>query len=157
MTLEKHYEISLEQAGGEPLLEKPCPGTFGHQQHGRDCNGIATDYFYPPDRVVFNDTSKPDSLWWDGTPSGLDISNIEVEGRDLIVTIGPDPKNPRPRQQVQPQAQPQQQTQTQTQSQPQNPLRSGRRQGQQPAQGQGFGPGRRMPGGGRNTGRGIRQ
>ena len=91
MTLEKHYEISLEQAGGEPLLEKTCPGTFGHQTHGRDCNGIATDYFYPPNRVVFNDTSKPDSLWWDGSPSGLNISNIEVDGRDLILTIGPDP------------------------------------------------------------------
>ncbi|MBP5585887.1 MAG: SUMF1/EgtB/PvdO family nonheme iron enzyme [Lentisphaeria bacterium] len=162
MTLEKHYEISLEQAGGVPLLEKPCPGTFGHQTHGRDCNGIATDYFYPPDRVVFNDTSKPDSLWWDGSPSGLDISNIEVDGRDLILTIGPDPKNPRPR--MQPQTQAQQQTQQQPQAQPQNPLRSGRRQGQQPAQGQGqgqgfgFGPGRnngyngRMPGFGRNNG-----
>ena len=156
MTKEKHYEISLEQAGGEPLLEKPCPGTFGHQQHGRDCNGIATDYFYPPDRVVFNDTSKPDSLWWDGAPSGLDISNIEVDGHDLIVTIGPDPKNPRPRTQVQPQTQAQQQNQ---QTQPQTQLQPGRRPGQQqPAQGQGFGPGRRMPGSrdGR-TGRGARQ
>ena len=156
MTKEKHYEISLEQAGGEPLLEKPCPGTFGHQQHGRDCNGIATDYFYPPDRVVFNDTSKPDSLWWDGAPSGLDISNIEVDGRDLIVTIGPDPKNPRPRTQAQPQTQAQQQNQ---QTQPQSQLQPGRRSGQQqPAQGQGFGPGRRMPGSrdGR-TGRGARQ
>ena len=147
MTKEKHYEISLEQAGGVPLLEKPCPGTFGHQIHGRDCNGIATDYFYPPDRVVFNDMSKPDSLWWDGSPSGLDISNIEVDGRDLIVTIGPDPKNPRPRQQPQMQAQ-----QQQPQTQPQNQLQPGRRTGrQQPAQGQGFGagPGRRMPRGGR--------
>ena len=91
MTLEKHYEISLEQAGGVPLLEKTCPGTFGHLTHGRDCNGIATDYFYPPNRVVFNDSSKPDSRWWDGSPSGLEISNIEVDGRDLILTIGPDP------------------------------------------------------------------
>ena len=95
MTKEKHYEISLEQAGGVPLLEKPCPGTFGHQMHGKDCNGIETDYFYPPDRVVFNDSSKPDSLWWDGSPSGLDITDIEVDGRDLIVTIGPDPAKPR--------------------------------------------------------------
>ena len=99
MTPEKHYEISLEQAGGVPLLEKPCPGTFGHQIHGKDCNGIDTDYFYPPNRVVFNDSSTPDSHWWDGSPSGLDISNIEVDGRDLIVTIGPDPKNPRRQQQ----------------------------------------------------------
>jgi len=152
MTKEKHYEISLEQAGGVPLLEKTCPGTFGHQTHGKDCNGIDTDYFYPPDRVVFNDTSTPDSLWWDGSPSGLDISNIEVDGRDLIVTIGPDPKNPRPRQQVQPQTQQQTQQQRQ-QNPPQNPLRPGRRTGQQqqPAQGQGFGPGRRMPGGRPNT------
>ena len=91
MTLEKHYEISLEQAGGVPLLEKTCPGTFGHLTHNRDCNGIATDYFYPPNRVVFNDSSKPDSRWWDDSPSGLEISNIEVDGRDLILTIGPDP------------------------------------------------------------------
>jgi len=91
MTPEKHYEISLEQAGGVPLLEKTCPGTFGHQTHDRDCNGIATDYFYPPNRVVFNDSSTPDSHWWDGSPSGLEISNIEVDGRDLILTIGPDP------------------------------------------------------------------
>jgi len=145
MTKEKHYEISLEQAGGVPLLEKTCPGTFGHQTHGRDCNGIATDYFYPPDRVVFNDTSKPDSLWWDGSPSGLDISNIEVDGRDLILTIGPDPNNLRPRPQVQAQPQqPRQQSQPQTQGRPQ-PLQPGRRTGQQP--GQGYGPGRRMPGG----------
>ena len=151
MTKEKHYEISLEQAGGVPLLEKTCPGTFGHQTHGRDCNGIATDYFYPPDRIVFNDTSKPDSLWWDGSPSGLDISNIEVDGRDLIITIGPDPKNPRPRQQVQPQTQTQSRTQSQqSQAQPQNQLQPGRRTGQQPTQG--FGPGRRMPGFGRDTG-----
>ena len=114
--------------------------------HGRDCNGIDTDYFYPPDRIVFNDSSKPDSLWWDGSPSGLDISNIEVDGRDLIITIGPDPKNPRPRPQAQ--AQPQQQTppqQAQPQGQPQQ-LQPGRRRGQQQP-GQGFGPGRRMPGG----------
>jgi len=94
MTPEKHYEISLEQAGGVPLLEKPCPGEFGKQMHGKDCNGIETDYFYPPNRVVFDDFSTPDSHWWDGSPSGLSISNIEVEGRDLIVTIGPDPKRP---------------------------------------------------------------
>ena len=144
MTKEKHYEISLEQAGGEPLLEKPCPGTFGHQTHTRDCNGIATDYFYPPDRIVFNDTSKPDSLWWDGSPSGLDISNIEVDGRDLILTIGPDPKNPRPKTQTQPQTQ-QPQTQQQTQGRSQL-LQPGRRTGQQPARNQNPGPGRRMPG-----------
>jgi len=110
MTPEKHYEISLEQAGGVPLLEQPCPGTFGHQTHKWNCNGIATDYFFPPDRVVFNDTSKPNSLWWDGSPSGLDISNIEVDGRDLIITIGPDPKNPRPRPQEQERTQPQRNT-----------------------------------------------
>ena len=98
MTPEKHYEISLEQAGGVPLLEKPCPGTFGHQVHGKDCNGIDTDYFYPPNRVVFNDFSTPDSHWWDGSPSGLDITDVEVDGRDLIVTIGPDPKKPPRRQ-----------------------------------------------------------
>lgn len=88
MTESRHYEISLEQAHGKFLLEQADCGPFSNFHHKRDCNGTADDYFYPPKYTKFGDSTIPNSKWWNGASSGLEITNIEVDGRDLILTIG---------------------------------------------------------------------
>ena len=63
MTPSKHYELSLEQADGNFDLE-----TSRHYGDSGDLFGESTKRF--------STSTTPNSLWWDGTVSNLDISDI---------------------------------------------------------------------------------
>lgn len=63
MTAANHYYISLEQADGRHDLEKGANG------------GDAGDVYGPG--KSFSDAGVPNSRWWDGSPSGLGIDNIQ--------------------------------------------------------------------------------
>jgi M6 family metalloprotease-like protein len=71
MTPTSHYECSLEQADGEFDFERAEP-------NGR--YGEAKDLFHGGGNTRFADTTNPNSRWWDGTSSGLDIRNISDSG-----------------------------------------------------------------------------
>lgn len=71
MTLASHYECSLEQADGKFHFERLEP----HQPYGD-----ANDLFHGGGNNRFGDATNPDSRWWDGTSSGLNITNIGPNG-----------------------------------------------------------------------------
>jgi M6 family metalloprotease-like protein len=64
----QHYELSLEQADGDFRLET-TPNQFGD----------STDLYGQANKRFANATS-PNSKWWDGTASHLDISEIAAPG-----------------------------------------------------------------------------
>ena len=68
MTPARHYECSLEQADGEFALE-----------NGRN-DGDAGDLYAAGTEATFGDATQPGSRWWDGTSSGLQISQIAAAG-----------------------------------------------------------------------------
>ena len=70
MTPSHHYELSLEQADGNFSLE-----TSRHY-------GDSTDLFGKSSKR-FADSTKPNSKWWDGTHSNLDIRNITDPGETM--------------------------------------------------------------------------
>lgn len=67
MTPSQHYELSLEQADGNFRLE-----TSRHY-------GDSTDLFGQANKR-FADSTEPNSKWWDGTHSNLDIREITNPG-----------------------------------------------------------------------------
>jgi M6 family metalloprotease-like protein len=69
MTPTAHYECSLIQADGRNDLEKGIN------------NGDGNDLF--AQNGLFSDTSTPNSKWWDGTSSGLKVSNITAPGPSI--------------------------------------------------------------------------
>ena len=71
MTPAQHYELSLKQADGHSRLE-----TSPHQY------GDATD-LYGQANTRFADSTSPNSKWWDGTASNLDIFEISAPG-DMV-------------------------------------------------------------------------
>lgn len=75
MTPAKHYECSLEQADGEFDLERLSGDTFGE----------AKDLFHGAGTTSFGESTIPDSRWWDGSSSGLNISNISEN--DVVMTF----------------------------------------------------------------------
>jgi M6 family metalloprotease-like protein len=75
MTPTMHYECSLEQADNKFDLEK------------RKNIGNLEDLFYEPERASFSNSTKPDAKWWDGSPSGLDITDISKPGKEMHFTI----------------------------------------------------------------------
>jgi hypothetical protein len=75
MTPTKHYECSLEQADGRFDLE-----------HRRN-QGDSEDLFAAPAATTFNHTSRPDSKWWDGTASGLNIKQISTSDTRMTFKI----------------------------------------------------------------------
>lgn len=67
MTAASHYECSLEQADGLFNLERGFAG---------DIN----DLFHQAWRARFADGTLPDSKWWDGSASNLDLFNFGLDG-----------------------------------------------------------------------------
>jgi M6 family metalloprotease-like protein len=73
MTPARHYECSLEQADGRFDLERLRN------------DGDPGDLFVSP--ATFGNATSPDSLWWDGTPSGLEITGISKAGEEMHLTV----------------------------------------------------------------------
>jgi hypothetical protein len=71
-TLEKHYECALMQADGRRDLENDNQNI-----------GDATDLFSTAVNSSFGPATAPDSNWWDGTASGLDITGIGAAGASI--------------------------------------------------------------------------
>jgi M6 family metalloprotease-like protein len=76
MTPERHYKVSVEQAD------------FLFELEGYVNQGEEDDLFHAGHKDVFNDTTKPDAKWWDGSASGLDIRRISEVGDTMSFTIG---------------------------------------------------------------------
>lgn len=68
MTPELHFECSLEQADGRFDLERG------------DQYGDSNDLFSAGPKDRFTGTTSPNSQWWDGTPSGLEVTEISASG-----------------------------------------------------------------------------
>lgn len=75
MTPELHYQVSVEQADG----------LFGLEN--RTSYGDSGDLFHADYKDSFSDTTLPDAKWWDGTDSGLDISNISEVGSTMSFAL----------------------------------------------------------------------
>lgn len=71
MTPAMHYECSLEQADAKFDLENKRNA------------GDKEDLFYDPGKTRFGDSTKPDSRWWDRSPSGLEIKDIGKSGKAI--------------------------------------------------------------------------
>ena len=77
MTPSQHSECSLEQADNRFDLE-----------NGNNA-GDSEDLFGAPDHTQFSDSTSPDSKWWDGSNSGLNITQISASGPTMtFVTPG---------------------------------------------------------------------
>jgi M6 family metalloprotease-like protein len=74
MTPSQHYECSLEQADGQFHLER------------RGNNGDANDLYGAPAARTFNTSTTPGSRWWDGTASGLQITDITAPAATMTVS-----------------------------------------------------------------------
>jgi M6 family metalloprotease-like protein len=73
MTPAQHYECSLEQADHRFDLE-----------HGANL-GDTGDLFGGPGARSFGSATTPDSRWWDGSLSGLDLAQISAPGPTITV------------------------------------------------------------------------
>jgi hypothetical protein len=74
MNLDMHYECSLEQADGRFDLER------------RANWGDSEDLFGGPLMTRFNKNTTPNSRWWNGNFSGLDIQAISAPGPIMTFT-----------------------------------------------------------------------
>jgi M6 family metalloprotease-like protein len=77
MTETWHYECSLEQADGRFDLER-----------NRN-QGDSEDLFSASGSRSFGDGTLPNSKWWDGTPSGLEITNVSFPSLSMTFQIPP--------------------------------------------------------------------
>lgn len=75
MTVTNHYECSLEQADNRFDMENKANA------------GDAEDLFSAPDKRVFSDTTSPDAKWWDGSSSGLNITQISASGGTMSFVV----------------------------------------------------------------------
>ncbi len=73
MTQAKHYECSLEQADNRCDLE--------HNANAGDSD----DLFGSPAKKTFGDSTTPGSKWWDGTSSGLEITDVSTPGATITI------------------------------------------------------------------------
>lgn len=75
-TPREHYLVSLEQADGGFHLES------GWNQ------GRPGDLFRGGYAERFDDDTKPDALWWDGSRSGMSVWNMSYVGDTMSLSIG---------------------------------------------------------------------
>jgi M6 family metalloprotease-like protein len=75
MTASKHYECSVEQADGLFELEKNSTKRAG-------------DLFHAGYKDTFNDTTTPNSKWWNGSASGFAVCNVGALDPAMNVTVG---------------------------------------------------------------------
>jgi M6 family metalloprotease-like protein len=73
MTPGQHYELSLEQSDNRFDLE--------HSANAGDVD----DLYGGSGASLFGDATTPDSKWWDGTSSGLEIQSISAPGPTITV------------------------------------------------------------------------
>jgi M6 family metalloprotease-like protein len=78
MTESQHYRVSVEQADGMFHLETSGGGWGG-----------TGDTFKAEGNNSFDDTTLPNALWWDGSNSGLTISNISSVGSTMTFDTNP--------------------------------------------------------------------
>jgi len=76
MTPTEHYLVTLIQADGAWDLE-----------HDRN-DGDSTDLWAGPDQTAFADQTRPDALWWDGSDSGLLLSNFSENSALMTFDFG---------------------------------------------------------------------
>ncbi len=76
MTAAEHYECALEQADGAFDLENAMN------------SGDGKDLFGAPGACVFGAATTPNSRWWDGAASGLEIVDVSAPGLTMTVTTG---------------------------------------------------------------------
>lgn len=74
MTPTMHYELSLEQSDDRFDLER------------RANPGDADDLFGAPTAERFGAATGPDSKWWDGAASGLEIVSVSAPGASMTLT-----------------------------------------------------------------------
>jgi M6 family metalloprotease-like protein len=79
MTSAKHYECSLEQADNRFDLE--------HRANAGD----ASDLYGAPFASKFGSGTTPDSRWWNGRKSGLEIDSVSAPGPKMTVTAQKQP------------------------------------------------------------------
>jgi M6 family metalloprotease-like protein len=72
MTPTSHYMVSVEQADGLFDLEKNK--NYGQQN----------DFFNQGYKTSFNQSTTPNSRWWDNSDSNLNISNIRNSGSNIV-------------------------------------------------------------------------
>jgi M6 family metalloprotease-like protein len=78
MTHYSHYECSLVQADGESDLERGEAGSrFGE----------AKDLFYAEGNAHFGQSTNPNSRWWNGQSSGLEVANIGTSGSIMTFRV----------------------------------------------------------------------
>lgn len=75
MTSAQHYECSLEQADGRYDLE--------HRFNGGD----GEDLFEAGRKSSFGNSTSPNSKWWDGSLSGLELSRISEAGQMMTFSF----------------------------------------------------------------------
>jgi len=75
MTPTKHYELSVEQADGLFDLEK-------------NKNSHANDLYHAGNKDRFDDTTTPNSKWWNGSASGFAVCNVGALDPTMNVTVG---------------------------------------------------------------------
>jgi M6 family metalloprotease-like protein len=81
MTAAQHYECSLEQADNRFDLER------------RANQGDVSDLYGAPFATRFGSATAPDSRWWNGRKSGLEIESISAPGPQMTIkTNGPSPE-----------------------------------------------------------------
>jgi len=69
-----HSKVSLKQADGRKDLEE------------KSNTGDSTDAFYASNKASFTTSTNPNTNWWDGTGSGISITNISAAGMEMQYT-----------------------------------------------------------------------
>jgi len=80
MTPERHYYVSIEQADGLFHIERKVN------------SGDSTDAFRSGHKTEFSYNTTPNSRWWDGSSSELNIVNISAAGTNMTYKYNSDAK-----------------------------------------------------------------